>query len=103
LHQPRGWCGAYASDAPQAADLILAASDPKWPHCGGGEELLARGICVRLVSMPSWSFDAQLREYRDAVLPLVQGGGGAGRGLHRYVGDAGEVLANAGASALATR
>jgi transketolase len=62
------------------------------------EQLLARKIAVRLVSLPSWElFDAQPRQYREAVLPpsigarlAVEAGGPLG--WHRYVGDRGDVL-----------
>ncbi len=58
----------------------------------------AREIAVRVVSLPSWElFDAQPREYRDAVLPPSVGArlaveAGVPQGWHRYVGDRGDVL-----------
>jgi len=61
-------------------------------------QLLERGIPARLVSLPSWElFDAQPREYRDAVLPpwiraRLAVEAGSPQGWHRYVGDGGEVI-----------
>jgi len=62
------------------------------------EQLQARNIAVRIVSLPSWTlFDAQPEEYRDAVLPPAVGArlaveAGVSQGWHRYVGDRGDVL-----------
>jgi transketolase len=62
------------------------------------EQLKGDGIAVRCVSMPSWElFDAQPREYRDSVLPPLQGARlavemGVAQGWQRYVGDRGGVL-----------
>ena len=68
--------------------LILAAS----------ERLLADGIPVRCVSMPSWDlFEAQPQAYRDSVLPpnvhaRLAVELGVSQGWHRYVGDRGDML-----------
>jgi transketolase len=62
------------------------------------QKLLEQGIPARLVSLPSWElFDAQPREYRDAVLPpgiraRLAVEAGSPFGWHRYVGDGGEVI-----------
>jgi transketolase len=62
------------------------------------QKLLERKINARVVSMPSWElFDAQPREYRDAVLPPSASSRLAVEaalplGWHRYVGDRGEVI-----------
>jgi transketolase len=62
------------------------------------QKLLERKINARVVSMPSWElFDAQPREYRDAVLPPLASSRLAVEaalplGWHRYVGDRGEVI-----------
>ncbi|MCA8095493.1 transketolase [Burkholderia anthina] len=69
--------------------------------------LLARGVAVRVVSLPCWRlFDAQPQSYQDAVLPKSVGArlaieAGVSQGWHRYVGDRGDVLGMAcfGASA----
>jgi transketolase len=69
--------------------LILAAA----------ERLSAEGVAVRCVSMPSWDlFEMQPQSYRDAVLPPAVKARlavelGVAQGWHRYVGDAGDVLA----------
>jgi len=58
-----------------------------------------KGIAVRAVSMPSWElFDAQPGEYREEVLPRAVRArlaveAGISQGWHRYVGDAGDILA----------
>jgi transketolase len=60
--------------------------------------LRERGLRVRCVSMPSWElFDAQPRDYRDAVLPpgvaaRLAVEAGVPQGWERYVGDRGAVL-----------
>jgi transketolase len=60
--------------------------------------LRERGLRVRCVSMPSWElFDAQPREYRDAVLPpgvatRLAVEAGVPQGWERYVGGRGAVL-----------
>ncbi len=61
--------------------------------------LQAKGIAVRLVSLPSWElFDLQPEEYRESVLPRAVRArlaveAGISQGWHKYVGDAGEILA----------
>jgi transketolase len=68
--------------------LILAAAD----------QLQAKGICVRCVSMPSWElFDAQPQSYRDEVLPPAVTARlavelGIAQGWDRYVGAHGDML-----------
>ncbi|HEX6071516.1 MAG TPA: transketolase C-terminal domain-containing protein, partial [Sphingomicrobium sp.] len=62
------------------------------------QRLQAQKIQVRVVSMPSWElFDAEPREYRNAVLPpsisaRLAVEAGASHGWHRYVGDRGDVV-----------
>jgi len=94
--------GAYvlcdASDAkPQ---LILIASGAEVGLIvAAAERLAAEKLAVRCVSMPSWElFDALSQDDRDAVLPpgvraRLAVEAGAAQGWHRYVGDAGAVLA----------
>jgi transketolase len=93
--------GAYIlADAPSdELDLILIASGSEISLClRAQQELQAKGILARVVSMPSWKlFDAQPQAYRDSVLPPTVGArlaveAGAPLGWHRYVGDRGEVL-----------
>jgi transketolase len=68
--------------------LILAAAD----------QLQAKGISVRCVSMPSWElFDAQPQSYRDEVLPPAVTARlavelGIAQGWDRYVGAHGDML-----------
>jgi transketolase len=92
--------GYILADAPGAKpELILMATGSEVGLIvAAREQLLARKIAVRLVSLPSWDlFDAQPREYRDKVLPPSIGArlaveAGVPLGWHRYVGDRGEVL-----------
>ena len=93
--------GYVLADAPNGRpDLILIASGSEVGLVvAAREKLLAQDIQVRIVSMPSWElFDAQGREYRDAVLPPTVGArlaveAGVSQGWHRYVGSRGDVLA----------
>jgi transketolase len=68
--------------------LILAAAD----------QLQAKGIAVRCVSMPSWElFDAQPQSYRDEVLPPPVTARlavelGVAQGWSRYIGERGDML-----------
>jgi transketolase len=61
------------------------------------EQLAARGIAARVVSMPSWElFAAQPASYREQVLPpsvpRLAIEAGVTMGWCRWVGDGGEVL-----------
>jgi transketolase len=93
--------GYILVDAPLGKpDLILIATGSEVGLVvAAREKLLARNIAVRIVSLPSWElFDAQSREYRDAVLPAsirarLAVEAGVSQGWHRYVGDRGDVLA----------
>ncbi len=93
--------GAYVlADAPDGKpDLILIATGSEVGLIvASAQQLLAQGVRARVVSMPSWElFDAQPREYRDAVLaPSIRARlaveAGVSLGWHRYVGDHGDVL-----------
>jgi len=93
--------GAYVlADAPNGkADLVLIATGSEVGLIvAAAQKLSAQQIGVRCVSMPSWElFDAQPREYRDAVLPPAIAArlaveAGSTQGWHRYVGDRGDVL-----------
>jgi transketolase len=93
--------GYILADAPNGKpELILIATGSEVGLVvAAREKLVARNIAVRIVSLPSWElFDAQSREYRDAVLPASVGArlaveAGVSQGWHRYVGDRGDVLA----------
>ena len=93
--------GYILADAPNGKpDLILIATGSEVGLVvAAREKLLARNIAVRIVSLPSWElFDAQPREYREAVLPASIGArlaveAGVSQGWHRYAGDRGDVLA----------
>jgi transketolase len=80
-------------------ELILVATGSEVATALGARRLLAeREIAVRVVSLPCWSlFDAQPREYRDAVLPpaidkRLAIEAGSPLGWERYVGTDGEIL-----------
>jgi transketolase len=92
--------GYILADAPNGKpELILIATGSEVGLVvAAREKLLVGNIAVRIVSLPSWElFDAQSREYRDAVLPPSIGArlaveAGVSQGWHRYVGDRGDVL-----------
>ena len=93
--------GYILADAPNGKpDLILIATGSEVGLVvAAREKLLVGSIAVRIVSLPSWElFDAQPREYREAVLPPSIGArlaveAGVSQGWHRFVGDRGDVLA----------
>jgi len=93
--------GAYIlADASQAKpQLILIATGSEVGLIVAAQQTLQeQQISVRLVSMPSWElFEAQSRDYRDAVLPpsvraRLAVEAGVTQGWHRYVGDQGDVI-----------
>ena len=93
--------GAYVlADAPGGRpDMILIATGSELSLAVGARAKLAeKNIQARVVSMPSWElFDAQPKDYRDAVLPpavkrRLAVEAGVPQGWHRYVGDAGDVI-----------
>jgi len=63
-----------------------------------GDKLFKQGICVRLVSFPSWElFEIQDQAYKDSVLPLritarLAVEAGVTQGWTRWVGDKGGVI-----------
>jgi transketolase len=94
--------GAYILlDAPgKKPDLILMATGSEVGLIAAAQQkLLEQGINARIVSMPSWElFDAQPQEYQDEVLlPGIRARlaieVGVAQGWHKYVGDAGDVIA----------
>jgi transketolase len=93
--------GAYVlADAPNKTPelIIIATGSEVGLAMQAREQLLAQGVAVRVVSMPSWElFDEQPEDYRDAVLPpsvkaRLAVEAGVAQGWHRYVGDKGDVL-----------
>ncbi len=90
--------GAYVlSDAAgNKPDLILIATGSEVSLAADAAKILeAKGVSVRVVSMPSWElFDAQPQSYRDEVLPpsiraRMSIEAGATLGWAKYVGDRG--------------
>ncbi|MBI5305845.1 MAG: transketolase [Chloroflexi bacterium] len=80
-------------------EIILMATGSEVPLIVGAQKKLAeQGIAARIVSMPSWElFDAQPKEYRDAVLPpsiraRLAVEAGITQGWHKYVGLDGDVI-----------
>ncbi|HTM11218.1 MAG TPA: transketolase [Verrucomicrobiae bacterium] len=93
--------GAYVlADAPGGKpDLILIATGSELGLAVAARAKLAeKNISARVVSMPSWElFDAQPKDYRDAVLPpavrrRLAIEAGLPQGWHRYVGDGGDIV-----------
>lgn len=81
-------------------ELVLIATGAEIPLVIAAEEQLREwDIGVRIVSLPSWElFDAQPREYRDAVIPphvtaRLAVEAGSPLGWHRYVGEGGAIIA----------
>jgi transketolase len=97
LHQ-----GAYILDeaANNKPEVILIASGSE-VHIAlkAAEVINTRGKATRVVSMPSWElFEAQPADYRQQVLPptvkaKIAIEAGSSQGWHRYVGEAGQVVA----------
>jgi transketolase len=97
--------GAYVLDREPAGapapDVILIASGSELSVAVAAADRLRAGggVRARVVSMPCWRlFDEQDQAYRDAVLPpsvkaRVAVEAGTSLGGHRYVGDAGTVVA----------
>ncbi|WP_019936738.1 transketolase [Bordetella sp. FB-8] len=92
--------GYVLADAPggEPALILIATGSEVALAMAAREQLLARHIAVRVVSLPCWTlFDAQEQAYRDAVLPASVGArlaieAGVAQGWHRYIGDRGGVL-----------
>ncbi|NQF15450.1 transketolase [Brevibacillus brevis] len=94
--------GAYVlADAPSGNPqlILLATGSEVSLVMQAREQLLAKGIETRVVSMPSWNlFERQPKEYRDAVIPpsvkaRVAVEMGSPMGWERYAGDNGTVIA----------
>lgn len=93
--------GAYVlADAPNGKpDVILIGTGSEVSLClEARDKLVAEGVGVRVVSMPSWElFEEQDAAYHDSVLPpsvkaRVTVEEGAKLGWHRYAGDRGVIL-----------
>jgi transketolase len=93
--------GAYVlDDAPgRKPEVILIASGSEVILAlQAHEQLVAEGICSRVVSMPSWDiFESQPQEYRDTVLPSgvkarVAIEQASTFGWERYVGTTGRII-----------
>jgi transketolase len=93
--------GAYilSEAATGKPDLILIASGSEVGLVAAAQQKLAEeGISARVVSMPGWElFEAQPREYRDAVFPpairlRLAVEAGVSQGWHKYVGDSGDIV-----------
>jgi transketolase len=93
--------GAYvlAREQGAAPDLVLIASGSEVELIlAAREELVARGIDARAVSMPSWElFREQPQEYRDQVLPppvkaRLAVEAAVPMGWHEWVGDGGDII-----------
>jgi transketolase len=92
--------GYIISDCEKSVpDVILMASGSEVEPCAGAQSILReRGICARVVSMPSFElFDEQPAEYRESVLPgavrsRVAVEAAVSFGWHKYVGLDGEVI-----------
>ena len=78
--------------------ILIASGSEVGLIVAAGQELQAKDIPVRLVSMPSWElFEAQSQAYRDLVLPpsvpaRLAVEAGVTQGWHRFVGDRGGVV-----------
>jgi transketolase len=92
--------GAYVlADGDGQPDIILIASGSE-VHLvmAAREQLAAKGVTARVVSMPSWElFEAMPASYRETVLPTdiktrLAVEMGLPMGWERYVGDAGAII-----------
>jgi transketolase len=93
--------GAYVLADPPGGDpevIIIASGSEVSLAVQAHENLLAKGIRTRVVSMPSWEiFDHQPQAYRDSVLPpnvkaRVAVEQASTFGWERYVGNSGSVI-----------
>jgi transketolase len=93
--------GAYVLADPPGGrpDVILIATGSEVALAlSAAEQLRAKGVAARVVSMPSWElFEAQPESYRRSVLPpeaaaRVAVEAGVTLGWHKYVGSFGAVV-----------
>ena len=97
LHRGGYIVSEAAGDKPEV--ILIASGSEVHIALKAAEMLHAKGPAVRVVSMPSWElFDAQPDEYRQRVLPQAVNAkiaveAGSPQGWHRYVGEAGQIVA----------
>jgi transketolase len=92
--------GYILADAENAEPelIIIATGSEVFLALAAREELQAKKVRARVISMPSWElFDEQSQEYRDSVLPpqvnlRLAVEAGSPMGWHRYTGDRGDVI-----------
>jgi transketolase len=78
--------------------LLIATGSEVSLALAARDELKAKKVRARVVSMPSWElFDDQPQEYRDSVLPpqvkaRLAIEAGSTMGWHRYTGEGGDVI-----------
>lgn len=78
--------------------ILMASGSEVSLIVAAGEELVAEGVAVRLVSFPSWElFNDQTEDYRREVMPphikaRVAIEAGSTQGWHRWVGEGGAVI-----------
>ena len=93
--------GAYIvseAEGGPANAIIIATGSEVGVAVAAQKQLLEKGVCARVVSMPCWSlFEAQDRAYRDEVLPpairsRVSVEAGVTLGWRRWVGDDGIMV-----------
>ena len=91
--------GAYAMRDDADSQVILIGSGSEVSLCLDAAQVLsARGVRVRVVSMPSWElFDAQSADYRAALLPIltpkVVVEAGVSQGWYKYTGPLVRIVA----------
>ena len=92
--------GAYVlwESSENPAIILIGTGSEVQIALDAGKALAEKGVAARVVSMPSWElFDAQPKEYRDAVLPpsvtaRVSVEAGRTIGWERYVGTDGVAI-----------
>ncbi len=98
--QEKAMYGGYILDDCEGTPQIILISTGSEVHIAreAYKTLMADGIKVRVVSLPSWEiFDAQDADYRESVLPprvtaRVSIEAGVTQGWHKYVGSQGIVI-----------
>jgi len=91
--------GAYVISDADDAQAVLIATGTELPIAVEAKELLAaKGVAVRVVSMPSWElFDKQDPEYQESILPAaisarVSIEAGVTIGWQRFIGGSGVAI-----------
>lgn len=97
LHQ-----GAYIlseADNGKPEVILIASGSEVQIALEAAERIKAKGLAVRVVSMPSWElFDTQSQDYQHQILPpevkaKIAIEAGSPQGWHRYVGEFGRIIA----------